>query len=275
MLTLFTIPKPFEREIDTIQRNAITSWLALDDAEVLLLGDEPGTADVARELGATHVSGVLTSDVGTPRLDDAFGKVESVATRPVRCFVNADIILLDDFASAVRRVADTDRPFLVVGATRDLDVRERLPLAERKGREAIRARALVEGQSRGATAIDYFVFTPRLFDSMPPFVVGRARFDNWLVWRGRQRGMVVDATDAVVAVHQHHDYEHIVGGLGEAHFGVEAARNLELAGGKGRLYTINDASHRLTADGRLRRNLGSIGRVSENRRKIAWKLGRR
>ena len=87
--------------------------------------------------------------------------------------------------------------------------------------------------------------------------------------------MVADASDAVVAVHQRHDYRHVAGGLHEAHFGPEAARNLELAGGKRRLYTINDASHRLTADGRLRRNLGAIGRVRENRRKIAWKLGRR
>jgi hypothetical protein len=275
VITLFTIPKPFEREIETIQRNAISSWLALDGIEVVLVGDEPGTAEIARELGVAHVGGVLTSDAGTPRLDDAFAKVDEAATQPLRTFVNTDIVLLDDFVPAARRVAETDSPFLVVGATCDLDVGERLQLADPEVRSALRERALAKGRSRGATAIDYFVFTPRLFDPMPAFVVGRARFDNWLVWRARTRGIVVDATGAVVAVHQRHDYAHVAGGLDEAHFGAEAARNLELAGGKRRLYTINDASHRLTADGRLRRNLGAIGRVSENRRKIAWKLGRR
>ena len=110
---------------------------------------------------------------------------------------------------------------------------------------------------------------------MPAFVIGRARFDNWLVWRGRESGIVVDASRAVVAVHQRHDYGHMPGGLAEAHFGAEAERNLELAGGKHRLYTIHDASHRLGVDGRLRRNLGATGRIRENCRKIAWKLSRR
>ena len=87
--------------------------------------------------------------------------------------------------------------------------------------------------------------------------------------------MVLDATQAILAVHQRHDYGHVPGGFEEAHFGVEADRNLELAGGKRRLYTIHDASHRLTADGRIRRHLGSTGRLRENARKLVWKLGRR
>jgi len=272
MLTLFTIPKAFAGEIDTIQRNAIASWLALENVQVILVGDEPGTADVARELGVTHVTGVLTSDAGTPRLDDAFAKVEQLAVEPLRCFVNCDIVLLDDFAPAVRRAATAAEAVLVVGATRDLEVTERLALGDAEVRAALRTRALREGRSRGATAIDYFVYTPRLFDPVPAFVVGRARFDNWLVWRARQRGIVVDASEVVVAVHQRHTYGHVVGGLDEAHFGPEAARNLALAGGKRRLYTINDASHRLRADGRVRRNLSAVGRVGENRRKLAWKL---
>ena len=56
---------------------------------------------------------------------------------------------------------------------------------------------------------------------------------------------VVDATRAVVAVHQRHDYAHVTGGFEEAHFGGEARRNEELAGGERRIYTIYDASHRL------------------------------
>ena len=44
--------------------------------------------------------------------------------------------------------------------------------------------------------------------------------------------MVVDATRAVVGVHQRHDYAHVPGGFEEAHFGGEARRNEELAGGE-------------------------------------------
>ena len=54
----------------------------------------------------------------------------------------------------------------------------------------------------------------------------------------------------------------------------EAARNLELAGGKSRIYTLHDASHVLRK-GRLHRNPGAPLRWRENVRKAAWKLGAR
>jgi hypothetical protein len=272
VITLFSIPKPFAGELATIQRNALRSWMALEAAQVVLVGDEPGTAEAAAELGATHVTNLLTSPAGTPRVDDAVARVDAIAGHTLRCFVNADVILLDDFMPAVRRAQEVASSFLMVGSTVDLSIDEDLELGDVSVRADLGARARREGVSRGATAIDYFAFTAGLFDPIPPFVVGRARFDNWLVWRARERGLVLDASRAVLAVHQHHDYSHIPGGFREAHFGEEADRNLELAGGKRHLYTINDASHRLLADGRIRRNLGSTGRVRENARKIAWKL---
>jgi hypothetical protein len=85
---------------------------------------------------------------------------------------------------------------------------------------------------------------------------------------------VVDATHDVRAIHQPHGYEHVDGGMDEAYYGEEAARNLELAGGKSRLYTLHDASHVLR-DGKLRRNLGAPLRWRETARKLAWKLGKR
>jgi hypothetical protein len=275
VITLFSIPKPFTGQIATIQMNALRSWVALDSAQVILVGDEPGAAEAAAETGVTHLTGLLTSELGTPLLDDALARVDAIADYPVRCFVNADIILLDDFLPAVRRAWEAADAFLMIGSTIDLAVDKDLALDDALVRSELGRRAREEGSSRGATAIDYFVFTAGLFDPVPRFVVGRARFDNWLVWRARGRGMVLDATQTVLAVHQRHDYGHVLGGFEEAHFGVEADLNLELAGGKRRLYTINDASHRLTADGRIRRHLGSIGRLRENVRKLVWKLGRR
>jgi hypothetical protein len=275
VLTLFSIPKAFDGHLGVIQRNAVRSWAALgEDVQVVLVGDDAGVEENARELGVEHVPGVALSEQGTPRIDDAFARVEAIAEHPLRCFVNADVLLLDDLLPAVRCVDAAFDRFLIVGETRDLDLRDELVL-DPDARGQLRRRALAEGRSRGATAIDYFVFTAGLFDPIPSFVVGRARFDNWLVWRARERGPVVDATRAVVAVHQRHDYAHVAGGFEEAHFGGEALRNEELAGGSGRIYTIFDASHRLQRDGRVRRHAGSIFRVRETARKAAWKLAKR
>jgi len=273
MLTLFAIPKPFVGHFGVIQRNAVRSWIILaPEVQVILVGDEEGVAEAAMELGVEHLAKVGRNEFGTPRLDDALARVDAVARYPLRCFVNADIVLLDDFLPAVRAIAARSSSFLMVGESHNMEINDPLDLSNQDVRAELRGRAARDGRSRGATAIDYFVFTAGLFDPVPPFVVGRARFDNWLVWCARQRGMVVDASRAVVAVHEAHDYNHVAGGQDGAHFGAEAERNLDLAGGKRRLFTIYDSSHRLGRDRSLHRNVAAIGRLRENARKVAWKL---
>ena len=58
--------------------------------------------------------------------------------------------------------------------------------------------------------LDWFLFTRGLFDRMPEFAVGRAAFDNWLIWAARDRqAAVVDTSDVVPALHQRHDHSHV------------------------------------------------------------------
>lgn len=269
LLTLFTLPKPFTGDTAILQKAAIRSWCLLDGVEVLLVGDEPGLLDAAAEVGAGHVASVARGPHGTPRLDDAFARVDAVATGALRAFVNADIVLLPDLLLSVERVRALGT-FLLVGQTRELAI----TAAELDDREALRRRTLAEGKPRGAAAIDWVVFPCGLFDPMPPFVVGRAGFDNWLIWRGRQAGPVIDATHDVVAIHQPHGYGHLAAGKNEAYYGEEAVENVRLGGGKQHTYTLHDASHRLV-DGRLRRHYGATFRTREKIRKTGWKLGLR
>jgi hypothetical protein len=246
VLTLFSVPKPFEGDMDALQRRSVESWRALG-VQVLLLGD---VAQAARDLDVEHVPGLELTAHGTPRLDSAFALTDGAARFPLRCFVNADIVLDADLLRAAQAVSKQEPGFLMVG------------------------QSLERGVPRGAAAMDWFVFTAGLFDEVPPFAIGRACFDNWLVWRARQRAIVVDATHDVHAVHQPHGYSHVNGGMEEAYYGEEAARNLDLAGGKSHLYTLHDASHVLRG-GKLHRNLGAPLRWRENVRKLAWKLRRR
>jgi hypothetical protein len=273
VLTLFSVPKPFRGHIGDIQRNAIASWQALDPAlQIVLVGDEDGVEEAARAAGVGHVRGLERSPRGTPRLDSAFALVDDVAQHSLRCFANADIVLLDDFLPAVRRVARRFDSFLVVGESRDLALAAGAPLGDESFRDDLRRRACAEGRLRGYAALDYFVFPRGHFGELPPFLVGRACFDNWLVWKARQGGPVVDVTHAVVSVHQSHDYSHVAGGLEEAYYGEEAKHNEELAGGRSHIYTLYDASHRLPAHGPIYRYLGSVLRAREGMRAGRIKL---
>jgi hypothetical protein len=268
MLTLFTIPKPFRGHIGEVQRNAIESWRALRPvAQIVLVGDEEGVEQAAREAGVEHVGGLAANERGTPRLDSAFELVEAVATNPLRCLVNADVVLLDDFLPAVERVRSAFDRFLMVGECRDLDAGARLRLEDPAVRQQVRERALATGRLRGWAALDYFVFPKGEFGELPPFLIGRACFDNWLVWRVRAQGHpVVDATRSVVAVHQSHDYSHMAGGLDETYYGEEAKYNEQLAGGREHIYSLHDASHRLYSAGRPRRYWASTFRAREKAR---------
>src|SRR5712691_10486867 len=66
MLTIFATPKPFRGHIAVIQRNAIRSWTLLRPAcEIILMGNDGGTADIAAEFGVRYVPDVARNTLGT------------------------------------------------------------------------------------------------------------------------------------------------------------------------------------------------------------------
>jgi hypothetical protein len=258
MLTVFSIPKAFAGHIGVIQRNAIRSWKMLHPKiEIILFGRDEGTAEIARELGIRHEPNVERNEFGTILLHSAFAKAQSMARHEVVCYVNCDIILLEDFRLALERVRVAHQEFLMVGRRWDVEITEALPF-ERPGWE-IELRDFVSrrGKQRGADWIDYFAFSRWLYGAdMPPFAIGRTCWDNWLVWKALDaKKPVVDVSLVMMAVHQNHDYgHHPQGELGAWH-GEEAGRNARLAGGWSHLRTVADASMVAASDG-LKNNRG-------------------
>jgi hypothetical protein len=246
-ITLFSVPKPFRGHIGVIQRNAIASWLRLDpNCEVVLFGDEEGTDEAARELGVRHVPTVVRNEFGTPLLNSVFDQVGALAREGALCYVNSDIVLLDDFVPALRRVQARRSRYLMIGECWDSRLDSTVDFDDGRWRDRVRE-LVTTGRLRGKWGIDYFAFPSGLYGKVPPFAIGRAWFDNWLVWRARELGAaVVDATPAVTAIHQLHDYAHVSGGQDWAYKGPEATENLRIAGGRGHVGSIRDAPYVLT-----------------------------
>jgi hypothetical protein len=252
-LTLFTIPKGFtEPHVSLIQRNALASWQHLGkEVQVLLMGDDPGVAAAAREYGATHMAGAATNEFGTPLLDWAFSEAATNGSGALLCYLNADIILVDDFLAAVQRLPARD-DYLAIGQRWNCDVRAPIDFAARGSTLARWARENGElDQGRGS---DYFVF-PRGADfGLPPFAVGRPGWDNWMMGRTLELHLpLIDITECVTVIHQNHDYAHVAARNGSDWEGPEAERNRRLGGWlETYLHSPANATHRLTTGG-LRR----------------------
>ena len=251
MLTIFSLPKPFLGHIGIIQRNAIRSWLALrPECEVILVGDEEGTASCARELGVRHFAGIARNEYGTPLLDDAFNRAGEASRFPRLCYVNADIILPAAFTRCVQLI--TLPTYLMVGQRVDIDLDVDLDFADTACRRALEEEILQRGALHPPLGIDYFVFPRGVMGSLPPFAVGRPGWDNWMIFRAREMHIpVVDASECVLVVHQNHTYAHVPESTGDLWEGPEANRNRGMVSSSAQHFTPRHGTWRLTAEGRL------------------------
>ncbi|MFN3742882.1 MAG: hypothetical protein ACK4VW_09475, partial [Anaerolineales bacterium] len=197
LLTLFTAPKPFTNpHIATIQKNALHSWLLLPDVEIVLLGDEVGLAETAQEMGVLHLKDVERSPSGAPRLSSMFELVRAHSQSPLLGIINADILLMPDFMQAVRRVLELQERFVLVSQRWDLDVTA--PIEFTPGWEArLREQVARHGKLHRLAGSDFFVFPRRCYTEVPPFTIGRAGWDNWMIYQARRQGWpVIDLTPA-------------------------------------------------------------------------------
>jgi hypothetical protein len=254
VLTIFTVPKPFQGHIGIIQRNALGSWARLRPAcEVLVFGDEAGAGEAARQAGATHIPDVHRNEFGTPLLSSVFERAGRLARHDLLCYVNADILLLPDLVETARRVARAKPRFLMVGQRWDLDVTEPLVFERASWDQELRERVRGSGMLHPPTGSDYFVYPRGAIGALPAFAVGRPGWDNWMIYRARSlRLPVVDATSQAFVVHQNHAYGHVKQATDAAWEGPEADANRELMGGSDRLFTLIDATHRATPSGLAR-----------------------
>ncbi len=251
-LTIFTVPKPFTNpHINIIQRNALSAWTRLKDVEVILIGDEPGIPEVAKEFGVKNVLVVERDEKGIPLVNAVMEIGHRHSTTPLLCYANADMILMSDAVEAARQVSTQMKDFLVVGQRWNLDLPEPFDFSG-DWEKRLRLEARQHGEFYSPWGIDYFIFPHHLYTEVPNFTIGRPAWDNWMVYHARTSfDMAIDASRDVIVVHQNHDYSHLPGN--KPPYGSEVAKsNLAKAGGRKCVYNILDTNRELV-HGRVRR----------------------
>lgn len=264
LITLFSAPKPFtDPHIAMIQRNAVKSWTLLPDVEVILLGEEEGLAEAARELGVKHISTVERNATGTPLISSMFKLARENSNSDLLCIINADMILMPDFVDAARRSRLQRDKYVLLSQRWDYDITSPLDFAE--GWES-RLGESVRKQNRlhRPAGSDFFLFPKSCYTDIPNFTIGRAGWDNWMIYKARNENWaVIDCTPSVMIVHQNHDYSHLPEGMPHYEH-PETNENIRLAGGRANVrYTILDATHQL-ADGKLARPRLTSARLTRN-----------
>jgi len=253
LLTLFSAPKPFtDPHIAMIQRNAIRSWMLLPEVEVILLGEETGLAEAAREPGARHIPGVARNESGTPLVSSMFQLARETSNSNLLCIVNADMILMPDFVEAAKQAVEFKDKFVLLSQRWDYDITQPLEFTE-GWQDRLRSSVLGQHKLHRPAGSYFFTFPRSCYTDIPDFTIGRAGWDNWMIYKARKEGWaVIDCTPSITVVHQNHDYSHLPDG--KPHYEhPETNENIRLAGGQGRIrYTILDSTHQLT-NGKLSR----------------------
>jgi hypothetical protein len=251
LITLFSAPKPFsDPHIAMIQRNAIKSWILLPDVEVILLGEETGLAEAARELGVKHLPDVGRNASGTPLISSMFDLARGNCRSDLLCIVNTDMILTPDFVAAAKQVMKSKEKFVLLSQRWDVEITDALDFS---GDWSTRLSSIVhrQGKLHRPAGSDFFLFPRACYTEIPAFAIGRAGWDNWMIYKARREHWpVIDCTPSVMIAHQNHDYSHLPG-METHHTAPETDENIQLAGGQAAVrYTILDSTHQLV-DGKL------------------------
>ena len=241
-----------------IQRNAIKSWTLLPDVDVILLGEEEGLADAASELGVRHIATVERNANGVPLISSMFKLARENSNSDLLCIINADMVLMSDFVEAAKQSVKLKDKFVLLSQRWDLDVTAPLDFSG-DWSHGLRSKVNGQGQLHRPAGSDFFLFPRSCYADIPTFTIGRAGWDNWMIYKARKENWaVIDCTPSVMIVHQNHDYSHLPGA--KPHYDhPETNENIRLAGGQANVrYTILDSTHQLVGDTLARPKMTSL-----------------
>jgi hypothetical protein len=261
MITILCSPKPFINEAAWNQINALRSWRAIgQNIEIIVFGAVQGASEAAAEVNADFVPEIETSSTGAPSFNFMANYASERSRNNLLVYVNCDILLNSSIVKAMESASNRFNRFLLVGERLDLAQGIIINVCQPNWAENLTSLA---GKKQllphGPTGVDYFGFIRNMWDDLPPVYMGRAMCDQALLhYCLGQRIPVLDASLAVTAVHQFHDYSHIQGGKQEVFRGKDLADMKRIHKLGRSLPTVPDADWSfngkgIIAEGRLRR----------------------
>ncbi len=227
MLSILFTPKPFRDEAAFNQALAVASWRRMaPEAELLCYGQGDHVREFCAAQGIRQIADLPCTPSGAPRFDWLADHAAREARYDTQVFVNADIVLMPNFADVLRPLRFAQ--YLCVGERLNLSPTASWDAATPNWQGLLR-RHLQAGllTPNGGGSCDFFAFQRGLWHGVPPVAIGRAACDNCLLAVALSRGVpVIDATLSLFSVHLPHGYKHLPGGRTEAYEGEDTVLNL-------------------------------------------------
>ena len=206
---------------------------------------------------------------GVPLISSMFEIARENSNSELLCIINADMILMNEFVKATLEcdsllsqkqkhtrsghlASALQRKFVLMSQRWDYDIASSIDFLEgwdSQLRESVRK----QNQLHRPAGSDFFLFPKTCYQDIPNFTIGRAGWDNWMIYKARKENWaVIDCTPSLMIVHQNHDYSHLPNA--KPHYDhPDTNENIRLAGGQANIrYTILDSTHQLI-DGKLAR----------------------
>tara|TARA_B100000131_G_scaffold120951_1_gene117986 strand:+ start:25092 stop:25946 length:855 start_codon:yes stop_codon:yes gene_type:complete len=249
MITFFTIPRQFTNLHNIIQSNAILSWKEIKpECEIIVFSDHSSISSFCDKNNIKHIDNFEINSFGTPILSDIWKKAKKHSKYDTLCYINTDIILFPDFYRNLQKVK-LDK-YLLAGRRWDLNIDYHIDFSS-KWFFSLKDEIHKKGNLHPVTGVDFFLFPKTLMPKMPPFAIGRAWWDNWLLTHFLNKKIpLIDGT-YITSVHQNHDYNHIKSvSTNTTNKGLEREKNQSLANLKNwQIKDISDCTHILSKSG--------------------------
>jgi len=160
-LTFFTIPQAFDNQSNLMQWQAIKSWTLLNPKpDIFLLGNAPGVAAIANELGLYHIPNVDQNS----SISDIAKWLDRIINNTILVYLNPSVILTEGFTQTIQYVDNAH--FLLTGQYRTLQMEGLIDFNDTQWPHQLRITADKQAMPQGQLQNVYLVFTKQLLKQL-------------------------------------------------------------------------------------------------------------
>ena len=183
LISLVTAFKKFQGNYDRIQKSAIFSWNS-NDLQVIAPYNEIGIKESCKDFqNITFIEGVkrgreLGFSTQAPIFKDLIEKALPVTGAPMVGFLNADIVLLEDFSKKIEKILEKYGYDIFITGSRS-DIRLDYYANDDQSYKKVQAEPRIPFSGSDIFITSKFIWR-LLISGMPEFIMGRCCLSDWL-----------------------------------------------------------------------------------------------